>query len=172
MQIKKQFTELITLLESNQEKMIKTILPQVLALCESKVATLNCLFDKNKRAFAIYCYFHKQWEIVLEVDYSAVSKSPSGKSRLCKLGQKAFTAQQNAFKLVPSKVLELVESGKIKTSEIKETTSKLLQDTKTLIEETHQHDTNLYNTLEQVEAKLLEFNNTIPRIVEDTDKTA
>jgi hypothetical protein len=119
MTIKKQFVELVELLESNKDKKVSSLLDQVIAMAESKKKDSVVIKNADGTIKAIYCYYHKQWELLEEVEYGSKKSSASGFNTMCKLGVSAWTAKQVKAKADKEEILIGVQNGEIDPSEIK-----------------------------------------------------
>lgn len=119
MTIKKQFVELVAFLETNKNKKVDTILEQVLSMVESKKRDNTVLKDENGNVIAIFCYYHKQWELIKDVPYGKKTSSASGYNTMCKVGVSKWTKQQSTAKKSKEDILTKVQNGDIEASEIK-----------------------------------------------------
>lgn len=119
MTIKKAFVELVELLEANEGKKVSSILPQVLAMAESKKRDSTVLKDEEGNVIAIFCYYHKQWELLSEVEYGSKKNSASGYNTMCKIGVSKWTQAQRIAKKAKDEVLDGVSNGDIDPSDIK-----------------------------------------------------
>jgi len=115
---KKQFVELVEFLTNNKDKKISTILSQVIEMTESKKKANAILYKEDGSPFAIFCFYHKQWELVDSVEYGAKKSSKSGLNTMCKLGTNAWTKQQSVAKQAKVDLLESVSKGHIEASEL------------------------------------------------------
>ena len=86
MTIKKAYIELFELLEANQDVSVAEIMPQVLELVQAKSNSKTYHKDDEGNVVAIYCYYHKCWERVDEVEYGAKSSTTHGFNTMCKEG--------------------------------------------------------------------------------------
>lgn len=119
MAIKKVYAELVDLLEANKNKKVETILQQVYALAESKKMDSTVLKNEQGEVIAIFCYYHKQWELLSEVEYGKKASSASGFNTMCKVGVSKWTKQQANAKKAKEQVLLDVQEGKIDPADIK-----------------------------------------------------
>lgn len=119
MTIKKQFVELVDFLETNKNKKVGTILEQVLSMVESKKRDNTVLKDENGNVIAIFCYYHKQWELIKDVSYGKKASSASGYNTMCKMGVSKWTKQQSTAKKSKEDILTKVQNGDIEANEIK-----------------------------------------------------
>ena len=116
MTIKKNFVEIIELLESNKNKPVSSILEQITELCTSKKKSETVRRDDSGKVTEIFCWYHKVWE---PVDwYGLKSSSNSGFNTMCKQGVNSWTRQQTEYKKKVSSILDLVETGKIQIDQI------------------------------------------------------
>lgn len=151
MTIKKAYVELVNFLEANKDKKVATLLDSILEMCESKKQSQTFLKDEEGNVIAIYCYYHKQWELLSEVPYGSKANSSTGFNTMCKVGTSKWTKAQSDAKKAKAELLDNVASGKIEPSSL----TKLMSD----IEEKRQEiDTtempNGYASLEDLEATL------------------
>jgi hypothetical protein len=110
MAIKKQFEELLALLQANENKKISTILPQVLTLVSSNQKSTIIRNDEGEVTH-IFCYYHKEWE---SVDlYGHKQHSASGYNTMCKQGVNQWSKQQREAKKSRDAVLQGVADGTI-----------------------------------------------------------
>ena len=117
--IKKQFVEIIAFLEANKNKKVDTILAEAIAMAESKKRDSTVLKDDEGNVIAIYCYYHKQWELLKDVPYGKKASSASGYNTMCKVGVSKWTKQQSLAKKAKEEILTLVQEGEIDPSDIK-----------------------------------------------------
>ena len=118
MTIKKAFVELVELLESNENKKVSTILEQVYLLAESKKQNSTVMYNEDGKVIAIFCWYHKQWEVVSEVEFGAKATSKSGYNTMCKIGTAAWTKSQRDAKNKQTKLLEDVSNGIVEPQDI------------------------------------------------------
>jgi len=128
MSIKKQFVELVALLEANPNKKVSTILAEVIAMTESKKRESTVIKDADDNVIAIYCYYHKQWELLSEVEYGAKKSSVSGYNTMCKIGVSKWTKAQSDYKKAKSQILDDVQDGTIDAGDIKTNLERVEQD--------------------------------------------
>ena len=118
MSTKKAFVELVQFLNTNKDKTIKSLWSEIELMTKSKKAEETIAYDKNGKPYAIFCYYHKQWEILKDVEYGKKASSKSGFNTMCKIGTNAWTKQQSDAKKKKNDVLTKVEKGEIKPSDI------------------------------------------------------
>lgn len=114
--IKKNFVELVQLLQNNKDKKVASILDEVLELVSSKKRESTVRYNDDGTVKEIFCWYHKEWEPVEW--YGAKKSSHSGYNTMCKAGVNQWTAQQAEAKKAKAKVLEDVAKGKIRPEDI------------------------------------------------------
>ena len=118
MSIKKDYVELVDFLKFNKDKKVSTLLDQIELMCSAKVKNSTSMYTEEGKLIAIYCYYHKQWELVDEVVYGKKSTSKTGLNTMCKIGTSKWTKQQKQAKEAEANILQGIVSGKIKPEEI------------------------------------------------------
>jgi len=118
MSIKKQYAEIIAFLEENKNKKISTILEEAKAMCESKKATKNFRINVDGEVTEIYCYYHKQWEVLADVEYGTKKHSASGYNSMCKAGVNQWSKQQREAKKAREELLLAVAKHEVAPEDI------------------------------------------------------
>ena len=118
MSIKKPFVSLVNFLETNKDETVSSILEEVLLMCESKKTTSTVITNSDNEVVAVFCYYHKQWELVSEVEYGSKINTTSGLNTMCKVGVSKWTKKQRDAKKSKEELLTNVASGDIQVSEI------------------------------------------------------
>ena len=118
MTIKKQFQDIVALLEANKNKKVSTIMDDILALASSKKKETTFIMDADNKPFAIYCWYHKQWELVDKVEYGAKASNPTGLNNMCKVGTSKWTKAQRDAQKANQQILVDVASGELEPSKI------------------------------------------------------
>jgi len=126
MTIKKAYVGIIDFLESNKNKKVSTILPEVKVLCESKTKAgasgiKTFLKDSDGTILGILDYYFKRWMPLVgskAVEYGIKANSPSGFNPMCKKGVSYWTKQQAVAKKAMGKMLDDLENGKLECSDI------------------------------------------------------
>lgn len=121
--IKKAYIEIANLLNDNKSKKVATILPQLMELMTAKSSGgsdigKTFLKDDNGEVFAVYCYYHKQWELTSECEYGAKKGTASGLNTMCKEGVSRWTKQQRVAKKTKEALLDSIASGEIEVSDL------------------------------------------------------
>lgn len=119
MTIKKQYKDIVTFLQENKDKKItKALLEQVYTMCESK--TKGRTFAKDgDQVVAIYCYYHKQWEMLDQCEYGSKASSSTGYNTMCKKGVRGWTRTQKLLKDLDSKILSKIMAEELEASDAK-----------------------------------------------------
>jgi len=113
MSTKKAFVELVTFLQANKGKKVIDILDTVIDMTDSKKNAITIAYDEKGVAYAIFCYYHKQWELLSDVEYGKKASSKSGFNTMCKIGTNLWTKQQSTSKQQKSKLLDDVANQKV-----------------------------------------------------------
>ena len=118
-EIKKDFQAIYELLEQNSNKKVSTILPQLVELMTKKGGmSSTCKRDEEGNVTHIFCYYHKEWEAVTEVEFGAKASSTTGLNTMCKIGANKWSKQQRTKKKEEAELLDLVQSGAIAIEDI------------------------------------------------------
>ena len=121
MTIKKAFIELHAMLVANEEKKVKSILPEAIEIMSAKGAggAANTIHRaEDGTILCIMDYYFKKWLPVVFVEFGAKANSASGLNTMCKLGTSLWTKQQREFKKGKETLLELVAAGDVLPTEI------------------------------------------------------
>lgn len=121
MAIKKAFIELHAALVANEEKKVKTIMPDLLEIMEARGgggAASSVHRDADGNVVAVHDYYFKKWLPVEFVEFGAKANSASGLNTMCKLGTSLWTKQQREFKKGKEALLEAVAAGEVQPTEI------------------------------------------------------
>lgn len=124
MAIKKAYAEIVTFLEENADKKVKSILEDVRAMASAKVAREGgSTFLKNAsgETVAVLDYYFKRWMPLVgdkAVEFGAKKSTATGVNTMCKAGVSAWTKQQREAKQANDKLLADVSAGNVQPSEI------------------------------------------------------
>lgn len=128
---KKAYKDIVDLLIEKKSQKIETVLPKILQMTEQKNNLKTHLLHQGK-VIAIFCYYHKQWELLSDVEYGKKASSATGYNTMCKLGVSKWTKQNNAVKKVNATILEMLEAGKLETKDIADVKTKLIEQAKVI----------------------------------------
>jgi len=128
MAIKKAYQDVVDYLEANQGSKVKTILPDVIAMCSAKSGGgggggAQFRKDADGNVTDIFCYYHKKWEPVAEVEFGKKATSPTGLSNMCKEGTSAWTKAVAAAKKAKAQLLDDVANEVVAPGDIKAKTA-------------------------------------------------
>ena len=120
--IKKVFTEINAFLSANQGKLVSEVMPELLAMMSAKVTNNGPASFKNEKGevIAVYCYYHKKWELVNQHVYGAKSGTNTGLNSMCKLGVNQWTKQQREGKKAEAELLTKLANGELKVEDLVE----------------------------------------------------
>ena len=119
MTIKKSYTDIVDFLTANKDKKVSSIMAEVLLMTESKKASSTFIVDSKDNVLAIYCWYHKQWEILEQVPFGSKANSTTGFNTMCKVGTSAWTKKQRIAKQAKTNMLDGLADESIKPSDIK-----------------------------------------------------
>jgi hypothetical protein len=71
----------------------------------------------GEATYAVYCYYHKRWELVSVADYGSKQNTATGLNTMCKEGVSSWTKQQRAYKKVRETALMQLAEGAIDKAE-------------------------------------------------------
>lgn len=133
MAIKKTYQELVEFLEANRNKKVDTILDEIKEMTSAKQNSKNFITDEAGKVTHIFCYYHKLWEPLEDVEYGSKKNSSTGFNSMCKEGVNQWTKQQREFKQKDSELLTLVASGEVSPDEIAKYKEQYEQERKMII---------------------------------------
>jgi len=122
---KKSFSEVVAFLEASKNKKVATILPMIYEMTKAKNQAKTS-FELGGQVVAIYCYYHKQWEILADVDYGLKASSSTGWNTMCKVGVNLWTKQNRNVKQVGNIIIDMLEAGELGTNDIADKKAELL----------------------------------------------
>jgi len=121
MSIKKPYVELVAFLENNSDAKVGSIIEEIKSMVEAKVKTSTLHYDEDGNLIAIYCYYHKQWELIFDVEYGAKANTKTGYNNMCKIGCNQWYKQQRDAKKSKEKLLADLMEGIVTTDDAKST---------------------------------------------------
>lgn len=119
MAIKKSYTDIVKFLQDNQNKKVSSILDEVYLMAESKKQSTTHLIV-NDKVIAIFCYYHKQWEFVDDVEFGSKANTVTKLNTMCKVGNSKWTKKQRDAKTAITKLVDDVSNSIIEPSDIKD----------------------------------------------------
>lgn len=140
MTIKKQFEELYAILEANQNRKVSTVLPELLKLMEAKKGGSDIgktfLKDAEGNVFAVFCYYHKKWELVEGIEYGKKANTATGLNTMCKEGVSSWGKQQRNHKKAKDALLMQIASQELSSEELPTMLDELEEERKAIVEHT------------------------------------
>ena len=121
--IKKAYTAIVELLQTNQDAQVSDILEDVIALAAAKTGSGGgkaTKFHRNEEGevVAVQCYYHKLWMDPRVVEFGKKATSPTGLNNMCKDGVSKWTKQQREAKAAEAALLDQVSSGELAVEDI------------------------------------------------------
>jgi hypothetical protein len=120
MSIKKAYLEIIELLEANKSKKVSSLMPEILALCESKTVQKTFKLNEANEVTHIFCYYHKVWEALEETAFGSKKHSTTGFNTMCKKGANQWSKQQRDAKKAKDELLNNIATGVVSTDDMTE----------------------------------------------------
>ena len=150
--IKKDFVQLVELLQTNSNKKVSTLMPQILELATKKSTSSadhekTFITDDDGNVVAVFCYYHKKWELTKDCEYGPKKSSASGLNTMCKVGVSAWTRQQRASKKANDELLDKLASEEIQMSDLA-SARREIEETRLLVEP--RTDVVSYDTFKEV----------------------
>lgn len=122
MAIKKAYQDIVSHLEANPDKKVKAVLQDIIEMASAKVGggrnSDNVLRDADGNVIAVFCYYHKMYEPVADVEYGKKATSSTGLNSMCKEGTSHWTKQQREAKKAQEELLDKVMAGELAASDL------------------------------------------------------
>jgi len=133
--VKKAYAAIYALLEANKAKKVSTILPQLVELMSKATTAVETTtrFDEDGKLTHVYCYYHKEWEDVAEVEFGKKANTKSGLNTMCKLGVSNWSKQQRAKKKAEAELLTQLTAGTITVEDLPTLQAKILDASKAIV---------------------------------------
>lgn len=160
--IKKAYQEIIALLEANENKKVKTLLPQIIALCEAKNGGggseigKTFLKDEDGETIAIFCYYFKKWMALSDIEFGAKKSTATGYNTMCKEGVSNWTKQQRIATKAKEGILDRIMDEELNKEDLAKVREDIETARKTIVEsdDAHMH----FDTADEVLAYLAKEN--------------
>lgn len=117
--IKKAYQDLYTILEANQNKTIKSIMPELLEVMSRQKNSSGQAKNHHTidgEVVAVFCWYHKKWESAEH--YGRKANSSTGLNTFCREGVSVWTRNQRLKKQIESDLLKEIMSGAVKPEEL------------------------------------------------------
>lgn len=136
---KKVFEPLMQLLMDNQHMKVSELMPALAKLMQAKTGGgsdtgKTFLKDDEGNVIAVFCYYHKKWELVEHVPYGKKANTATGLNTMCKEGTSAWSKQQRDFKKAKELLLMQVCEGLLSGEELPEQMELAEEDRKLIVE--------------------------------------
>ena len=112
-------------LAENSSRKVSSISEDLLAMVaklsipKSNGTGKNFIKDAEGNVIAVFCYYHKTWELVEHIPYGKkASNASTGLNTMCKEGTSNWTKQQKAFKKGESDLLTKLAAGEVDVSDL------------------------------------------------------
>lgn len=128
MAIKKAYEDLVNFLNENQDKKVKSILPNVLEMCSAKGAggsATTFVRDDNGKVAAIRCSYYGKWMPLSHVSFGKKAGSASGFNSMSTEGTNNYSKQQRQYKQAKEALLDQVASGDLPAEQVSAELAKL-----------------------------------------------
>lgn len=128
--IKKAYTEIVDLLQANDDQLVADILPQVVALTSAKAGgggSRATTFHRNEEGVivGVKCYYYGLWMSPEVVDFGKKASSATGLNSMCKEGVSHWTKQQSVFNKARAALLDDVMNGAVQAEDLAAVTAEL-----------------------------------------------
>lgn len=136
MAIKKAYENIVNFLNENQDKKVKSILPEVLEMCSAKGAggsASTFVKDEQGNVVAIRCGYYNKWMPTSHVKFGKKAGSASGFNSMSAEGTNNYSRQQREFKQAKDALLEKVIAGELSSEEARAEVEKLEEARKQII---------------------------------------
>ena len=147
--IKKQFQEIYAILEANKSKKVSTIFDQLEELMKAKTQQKTFITNENNEVVAIYCYYHKKWELVSNVEYGQKASTASGLNTMCKEGVREWTKAKKDLAKGKEALMNAMLNGDLEQSDLANQLAILESESKN-IKESEANKEYSFDTLEEV----------------------
>lgn len=130
--IKKAYTNIVELLQANEDCLVGDILPQVVELASAKAGgggkATTFHKDADGTVRAIRCFYFGKWMDPAVVEFGKKASSTTGLNSMCKEGVSHWTKQQRAAKAAKEQLLADVAAGEVDHTELTELLAAIEED--------------------------------------------
>jgi hypothetical protein len=151
------FAQAITTLEENKVK--KSVLESVRSLYNDAVdltanknsngsGSKTTAYYREGKLVAVFCYYHKHWELVDHIEYGNKAGTKTGLNTMCKEGVSAWTKANRAYNKLKDDLLQKLFKKEITNEELQDALS-----VESTIEP-HSDEDHSFATIELLEAYL------------------
>lgn len=117
--IKKVYQEIYALLNDNQDKTVKTLMPELLELMQRQKNSSGQAKNHHTvegEVVAVFCWYHKKWESAEH--YGKKANSTTGLNTFCREGVSVWTKHQRLKKQIESELLQDVMNGTVQPADL------------------------------------------------------
>lgn len=151
------FSNVLAVLAQNKVK--KSVIEQCTALYNDAVdltanrnsngsGSKTTAYYQNGKLVAVFCYYHKQWELVEHIEYGNKSGTKTGLNTMCKEGVSAWTKANRKRQKTQDEVVKQLLKGEITNEE-----AQAFMDAEQVIEP-HSNEDHSFATISELEAYL------------------
>jgi hypothetical protein len=108
-------------------------------------------YDENRNLVAVFCYYHKCWELVDHIEYGNKAGTKTGLNTMCKEGVSAWTKANRQKTKAKDDLLSMFTNGQIDSDVFKHKLSELDEPQQP---EPHSDEEHSFATIELLEAHL------------------
>ena len=135
--VKKPYEELYAFLLDNKRKKIATVMPELLEIMARKKnssgsANTHLKNDKGE-VYAIYCYYHKKWELLSDVEYGKKANSTTGLNTMCKEGTSHWYKQRRNKDKAEKEMLAMLSNGDLLPTDIANEQKRIEEESKIIV---------------------------------------
>ncbi len=164
--IKKVYQEVNALLEANKDSLVADLMPQLRALMSAKVGGSEVgsthLKDDQGNVIAVFCYYHKCWELVADHEYGSKAGTTTGLNSMCKLGVNQWTTQQRLAKKAKEQLLTKLQSGEIAVEDLAHEQEVIEQQRNNIV--IPENYPKAFNSLEELQASLANVQQVVKKV--------
>lgn len=124
------FAQAIETLKTNKVK--KSVIEEVTAQYNEAVfitsskksngsgSSSTAYFDEDRNLVAVFCYYHKKWELVSNIEYGKKAGTKTGLNTMCKEGTSAWTKNNRALQKQKDALTQQMLKGELTHDEFKQ----------------------------------------------------
>lgn len=135
---------IISFLNENAGKKVSSISDELMDMITTLKQTRgsetgkNFYKDADGNVVAIYCYYHKQWELVSRIEYGKKASTAHGLNTMCKEGTSAWTKQQRDAAKAKEALLARVISGELAPDQLSAEQERIEHERKAIVPHSNQ----------------------------------
>lgn len=106
-------------------------------------------FDEDRNLVAVFCYYHKRWELVSSIAYGSKAGTKTGLNTMCKEGTSAWTKNNRALQKQKDALTQQMLKGELAHEDFKAKYENIHFDI-----EPHSNEEHSFATLDDLKAHL------------------